>query len=563
MRALSAALVMGALGIVPAHGELSPETMNNTDISGAIVYPNGLPPAIIMKNLAANPVLPSTTVVLKADNTGNSDAGPAFLAAIKSNETLIVPSGTYLINTLVGKGNISNFTMMFMSGVTIKQAATLSNHLFQFNIAKNIHFTSVSNSLAFIDVSQAPNSGAGQFNDALDFTGLGNTDIEVDHIHFYSGTDYTTAGGDSHIFFSGVNGKFHHNIFEACQDNGIYISGPGGNVPLFDVDVHDNRFINCNAASDSKRSYQYVRWVNNYVENGGSGFASAEADTDQLPGKYNIFSGNQFVNMRGPGVISRISHNDIIEGNQFFNSCVADLISLQGTIRANVQGNSAYNDPAVCTSPSTQAMVRVQARTFNSITYNSTENSIKDNKSDGVYAFAHEDDTSQDANLYSNNGVANAGSATPIVTQGPKSFWSNYQTRRLQGVTSGFQGSEWTETQVGFQSTNSSAFNVFTLTPASNRAVRMVVHCISNTGGAAALGDTVYATFRKASGSDVTQVGTSTHVGTNNDYVGGSPGCDAVAEVSTETIRVRVTGIAGTTMNWLIYVGYEIVATNL
>lgn len=70
----------------------------------------------------------------------------------------------------------------------------------------------------------------------------------------------------------------------------------------------------------------------------------------------------------------------------------------------------------------------------------------------------------------------------------------------------------------------------------------------------AGLGDQVSQTFRRESGQSVTAIGTETDI-TSEDS-SGSPSVSINAAGGTQTIDVRVTGVAAETWNWVIRVSY-------
>jgi len=495
-----------------------------------------------------------------AQRGGLVNAAPAFNAAIRSGRTLYVPDGDYLIATTLGRANLRDFGMVLGAGARLIHAATLSGKMMQFDNGERIRITSLG--LAKIDLSAAPRSLPGQANDGIYFAGgAGCTDVEVDHLWFYSGASHETAGGDSQIFFAGSNGHFHHNVHEGAWDLGVYTSGAGGVSEVFSSAlVESNRFINCLNACGSKRRFGGLRFVDNVVTGGVNGAFSGEADASNLPGRRNIYARNRFEGLAGAAIISRISDFDIITENQFINGTGGAIIALQGATRAIVSNNQIVIDPEVYASPATQTAIRVEARTFNSVTYHSTDNRIQNNAISGVFNALREADVAQDRNTYDGNVIV--GAIAPSVLLGPKSYITTAQTRRLQGVPVGFQGTERVDTQVALQTTTGSLLNAFTLPMPGSRQVRISAVVSGNTSGASAYGVRLEATFRRHSGGNITQVGETAVSGEHSDYPV-LPGALFFADVGVQGIRLRVQGLAGTNIDWLIDVTYTILATEL
>lgn len=357
-----------------------------------------------------------------ATGDGATDDSAAIKAALGSNRTVVCPTpGNYLIAQPVGGGGISDMTFVIQAGATLTKASTLANKMFQFDNANRIRFTS-EGGYGKIDVSQAPNSGAGQANDALYFAGAsGSHDIEVDHIYFDGGPDHLTAGGDSFVFIAGNNPRVHHNKFRAAKDLAIYLTGLGsGDVSVGNGDVYANIFINCGGCGSAKRLFQGCDWHDNLVFGGLHGFFSGEADVSNMPGVRNRYRNNYFEGLSGNAIISRMSFGDIISGNVGRNHAGGEFISIQGSVGWKSLNNRLTIDPAVFVSPSTQCGMRVQNRTFNGTTYQSTGGSAVGDTYEGVYRPIREMDALQDGNTYEN--ITRTGHTVDITLAGPNSI---------------------------------------------------------------------------------------------------------------------------------------------
>jgi len=489
-----------------------------------------------------------------ATGDGITDDGPAFKKALSSNRHVLIPAGVYLIGTTVGASALSDLIIELLAGATVKQAPTLASKCLQFNNCTRVRLTG-SGRASLIDVSAAPNSQAGQANDAIYFSGGSN--CEVDHLRLYAGASYVTAGGDSGVFGACDAVKIHHNIFEGFSDEGVYISGLGnGDTTNGRGEVYSNTFINCANAGGTKRLYQSVSWHDNVIIGGQNGFFSGEADTSNLPGVRNLFLNNRFEGLTGTAITSRISQLDQISGNTGYN-LQGNFISLEGTSGALVKNNRLFIDPAVYVSPSTQYGVVVQARTFNGMTYNSSGNIVQDNTFSGVYTPMRELDANQTSNAFLNNVYA-GNTSTPSVLSA-RSYISDQQIRRLQGLATGFTGAEKVEAQASLKSTNGNTSNVYTITIGNSRSTRVEVSAVANGLGANAFGQSARATFRRPNGGAVTQVGTTEFGAPQNDF-GATPGINIIADTASNVIRVQITGVAATTMYWVLNITYTIVA---
>src|SRR6185437_12202292 len=186
----------------------------------------------------------------------------------------------------------------------------------------------------------------------------------------------------------------------------VYLSGPGGTTPFYDAAVYNNQFINCNNACGSKRLFQGLIYTNNHHEGCNTGVFTGEADTSNLPGKHNVIANNIFSGTLGISIISRISDHDVITGNALYN-CQASMIAIEGSSSVLISDNVIYIDPTVYITPSSQYGITIVPYTFNSITYNSTNNVVCDNVIDGSYYGIHENDSSQTKNKYLRNYIVN------------------------------------------------------------------------------------------------------------------------------------------------------------
>ncbi len=498
------------------------------------------------------------TTRISADTTGTFDAGPAIRSAMVSNTVACLPVGTYLVKTVIGATGISNWTLQGSGyGTVLLKGSALADKLIQCNNCSHVRITSFK-----IDSSVAPNSQAGQANDGIYIAGTTSNHIEVDHIWYYGGASYSTAGGDSAIFMSASKWSVHENVFDSCWDTCVYVSGIGsGDTTLSDGRVYGNQFNGSNNGIESKRLFHNLIATGNIFDGGVNGYAEGEADTSNLPGYDSTVVANHCIGLTGDCVIFRMSSGSVASGNTSRNSSsTLTNFALQGATGALLDGNFVVYDSGF-SPPAGQTCIDAQARTFNSTTYNSTQNTIRANQcGPGLTTALKEDDANQDFNAWTDNKIGGVYTSTGVSLAGTHSFVAHPADRVVQGITAGFGGAVWHSTQAGFQSTNGNTTNIFTLSIGSSRAVRLKAIVVGSSSGSNAITVEVDALFiRNSSGTLTSVLNNSSNSATN---LGGTPSAAWFMDTGANAARLQVTGVAGTNITWVANIQYLVVATN-
>ena len=177
-----------------------------------------------------------------ADNTGATDAAPAIRLAIASNRNILIPPGTYLLNSTVTAppsaydppcvlfDNISNFSVSAY-GATIQIGATAGRcAAFQFNRCDNFSFTGAK----FVG-----NISANVKNSAVATSSITNFKIsDLYIVNMYRGGDGTGCVGTW-----AVNGSFENITLKNVNiafDQGLFYNVSYSNVRAFGCDTNGN-----------------------------------------------------------------------------------------------------------------------------------------------------------------------------------------------------------------------------------------------------------------------------------------------------------------------------------
>lgn len=195
------------------------------------------------------------------------------------------------------------------------------------------------------DIEKMP-TGALNSANALEVTGFRRFDIDC--CNFYSGDNYQTAGGDSHIFFTNGGGRITRCNFTGAVDLGIYVSGTyNGLQDKEGLLIQGNTFKNCANAWSMKRNFQNWRSIGNWYKGCRNGAGLPGDMTDATgeglkTGSLGIISGDIHQNCVASCLDFRDTHGvkaDIVvsgtfgvdkDGNQTTSACAVKLDNADG-----------------------------------------------------------------------------------------------------------------------------------------------------------------------------------------------------------------------------------------
>ncbi|WP_370309322.1 hypothetical protein [Sphingobium abikonense] len=195
------------------------------------------------------------------------------------------------------------------------------------------------------DIEKMP-TGALNSANALEVTGFRRFDIDC--CNFYSGDNYQTAGGDSHIFFTNGGGRITRCNFTGAVDLGIYVSGTyNGLQDKEGLLIQGNTFKNCANAWSMKRNFQNWRAIGNWYKGCRNGAGLPGDMTDATgeglkTGSLGIISGDIHQNCVASCLDFRDTHGvkaDIVvsgtfgvdkDGNQTTSACAVKLDNADG-----------------------------------------------------------------------------------------------------------------------------------------------------------------------------------------------------------------------------------------
>jgi len=138
---------------------------------------------------------------------------------------------------------------------------------------------------------------------------------------------------------------------------------------------------------------------------------------------------------------------------------------------------------------------------------------------------------------------------------------TNSEDIQFGGVPDGYTGSEYHIKQAGVQTTDATVTTIASVSVAEDQA--LVVDGIIvgvQDDHSEAVGGRFMAVFRRATAGNVTLVG-SVDSSVQEDS-GGAPTFTLDADTSSQTARIRITGVAATNINWVVTYRYHKVLTN-
>jgi len=161
-------------------------------------------------------------------------------------------------------------------------------------------------------------------------------------------------------------------------------------------------------------------------------------------------------------------------------------------------------------------------------------------------------------NVKGNDTTSGSNSFLAESSTAPIYTIRNDHTLIYQGISSGFTGSEEYKQQAGVQTTNATTTNIATIAT-SNGQMIVVKGVVSGfrSDATESYGATFFAVFYNNAGT-LNQIGTTDIVEKFN--FSGTP--TIVVDLSSTTIRIRVTGEVGKTINWTTTYKYQKTITN-
>jgi hypothetical protein len=224
-----------------------------------------------------------------ADNTGATDAAPAIRLAIASNRNILIPPGTYLLNSTVTAppsaydppcvlfDNVSNFSVSAYGATFQIGSAAGRCSAFQFNRCDNF---------SFVGAKIIGNTISGQKNSGVATSSVTNFRIaDLDIVNMYK--DESTAcvgtwavnGVFENITGKNVNVMFDDGLFYnvtysnirafGCDVNGAFGSGQVGEKG-FSL-INDPPNVNNNFTGYNFTKSANVKYVNSYITNFATG----------------------------------------------------------------------------------------------------------------------------------------------------------------------------------------------------------------------------------------------------------------------------------------------------
>lgn len=133
---------------------------------------------------------------------------------------------------------------------------------------------------------------------------------------------------------------------------------------------------------------------------------------------------------------------------------------------------------------------------------------------------------------------------------------------RVDNIASGFAGSEWVVRQAGVQTTDATATVIFSLALAEGEMVTLETLINGfRSDYSEGYGAKRIASFRRATGGNVTQIST-TSVSHDKEDFSGSPSVSVTANTTTQMVEIKVTGEVAKTINWSCTCQYMKTRTN-
>lgn len=253
-----------------------------------------------------------------ARGTGTIDDTAALLAAFQYGGRIVVPDGTYLIDTptvagvpVPNSGGVHATITKDLEVVCSPRAVFVGNASRRLDEALitldggvgtsglvvhwyggtiDLRNSKGSTSMPATGTWPAVDLGTSAITDGLSIRGnytsspgvqaAGFRNVVVDSVRFISGTHWQTAGGDSSLFVSGGEQMIVKNChFIAARDAAIYLSSDGaGTSTAADAIIDNNTFINCIQGVASKRKITRNVITGNTFKNTGMAILLQPAD---------------------------------------------------------------------------------------------------------------------------------------------------------------------------------------------------------------------------------------------------------------------------------------------
>jgi len=129
------------------------------------------------------------------------------------------------------------------------------------------------------------------------------------------------------------------------------------------------------------------------------------------------------------------------------------------------------------------------------------------------------------------------------------------------GISTGYTGTESFTRQAAVQTTDATVTDIATIAVAEDEAFVVEGRIVAiEDDGSESVGGTFMGVFRRDTGGNVTLVGSVT-TDVQHDS-GGAPTFTLAADTTNQTIDIQVTGVAATTMNWVVTYTYHKVTTS-
>ncbi|WP_238860360.1 NosD domain-containing protein [Clostridium sp. YIM B02569] len=356
----------------------------------------------------------------------------AFDNAISQGKTLYIPSGNYLIQNTIAPTMINNLKVLCDVNVKFIASSRLNNKIFHFNNNSSTYY-SIDWYGGYIDGSAQPNDD-GTSSTAWDAFYIGEyfDDVKIENLTIYAGADYEHCGSDSGIFAVAKNITIKNCTFIGVWDSAIYLSANSSMEIGEKAIINKCRFVKCTNGVISKRGFLNYIVTDNFFTKTKTAIATGVADL-LLPGKQNIIANNIII-QPVVGIQVQISDYTVVHGNRIVDigyNLNNSILTTGGTgIRISGSKDCIVNNNFIgminySTVNSNFTGISSEPYTFNSILYNSTDNTVSNNTIVGISVGIRESDSNQSSKMIFNTIL---GTSARYIKYGATSTFVGYTT---------------------------------------------------------------------------------------------------------------------------------------
>lgn len=300
-------------------------------------------------------------------------------------------------------------------------------------------------------------------------------------------------------------------------------------------------------ASNSSFGYQSMNLMQTGGNNSAFGYQALQTGTNI---NYCSALGYQALSANTTSGLTAVGYQALSGNNSGSNNAALGYQALTSNTSGGNNTGLGYSASASMTSGSNNTAVGYNTgfvnTTYNQCTFLGASADASANNLTNATAIGYNASVAT-----SNSMVLGAGANVGIGTSSPANILHIVGTYQQKGITSGYTGSDLIKGQANVQTTNNTITTILTIaiptSPDTAVFVKADILCILSTGASAAYGQSFAAAWYN--GTTSATISTAPTITMTNS---GSFAVAAAWSVSGNNLLLRVTGIAASTINWVV-----------